>query len=619
MRLFIIFLFLSFAIPAKAQLGFCGGSKGDPIFQFDFSNSGASFQQYTTYNLVAQSPQDGSYTVSSNLDIQSDSWHNYFPQTTVSNGNAMIVNASYEAGLFFEIDIPNLCENTTYEFSAFLMNVYDRASNICENGGIPINVRFEIWDETNTELINSGDTGNIPSTTSPQWDLYGLTFQTEPGQEKVILKIYNNGEGGCGNDLAIDDIVFRSCGDLTIIESPDTETTAIGLCEENSPGNYTLTATPDNSVYQDHFYQWQSRLEGEEFADIPGATNRLYSASNITKTTYYRVKVAEDPVNLSNVYCSSASEEFSILFIESPTAPVSAGDVDWCDNLGAATLSVRATGEQQIAWYDAETGGNRIAEGTSFQSEREGTYYAEAFYKDYDCEVSQRTAVRLTINESPVVADEMLQICPEGTLILEAKLPNLAYNWSTGETTAQIVIDAPGIYSVEVITPESCSSTKTFEVRLVDDAQIAEVTSDDRSVRIMPQNEGEFEYSLDGINYQRSNIFQNIDGGIYTAFMRDLANCKIVNLEFPHIVIPKVITPNGDGYNDNFNLNGVDYFSASVIAIFDRYGTLITTGSGAGFKWDGSFNGQQLPEGEYWYRIRIAEFKEIKGHFSLLR
>ena len=80
-----------------------------------------------------------------------------------------------------------------------------------------------------------------------------------------------------------------------------------------------------------------------------------------------------------------------------------------------------------------------------------------------------------------------------------------------------------------------------------------------------------------------------------------------------------MITPNGDGYNDNFNLNGVDYFSASVIAIFDRYGTLITTGSGAGFKWDGSFNGQQLPEGEYWYRIRIAEFKEIKGHFSLLR
>ena len=619
MKLFITFLILVLAIPVRAQLGFCEGSKGDPIVQFDFSGSGASFQEYTTYDLVSNTPEDGYFTVSSDLGSQNFPWHNYFPQTTISNGNAMIVNASYTAGLFFEIEIPNLCENTTYEFSAFLMNVYDRTSNVCENGGIPINVRFEIWDETDTELINRGDTGDIPSTSSPKWEQYGLTFQTEPGQESVILKIYNNGEGGCGNDLAIDDIIFRSCGDLTIIESTDTETTEITLCEENAPGTYNLTATPDNAVYKDHFYQWQSRLEGEEFTDIPGATNRQYTASNINATTYYRVKVAEDPVNLYNSLCSSASDEFDILFIESPTAPVSAGDVDWCDNLGPATLVVSAIGEQKIAWYDAETAGNKLAEGTSFQSEIEGTYYAEAFYEDYDCEVSRRTAVTLRINKSPFVEDEILQICPEGTLILDVEIPNLTYNWSTGETTSEIVVDNPGIYSVEIITPESCSSTKTFEVQLVDDAEIAEVTSDDRSISIIPQHEGEFEYSLDGINFQQSNIFENIDGGIYTAFMRDLANCKIVTIEFPHIVLPKLVTPNGDGYNDNFNLNGVSYFSASVIAIFDRYGTLITTGRGEGFEWDGSFNGKQLPEGEYWYRIKIADFKEVKGHFSLLR
>ncbi|ORL46535.1 hypothetical protein IIF7_05807 [Zunongwangia atlantica 22II14-10F7] len=612
-----MFLILSFS--SFAQLGFCEGSKGDPIFQFDFSGSGQSFQQYTTYNLVSQSPQDGSYTVSSNLDIQSDSWHSYFPQTTASNGNAMIVNASYEAGLFFEIEIPDLCENTTYEFSAFLMNIYDRSSNVCGDGGIPINVRFEIWDETDTELINGGDTGDIASTTSPQWDQYGLTFQTEPGQETVILKIFNNGEGGCGNDLAIDDIIFRSCGDLTLIESPETETAEIGLCEENAPGTYTLTAIPDNAVYQDHFYQWQSKLEGEEFTDIPGATNQEYTASNITETTYYRVKVAEDQVNLSSALCSSASDEFIIRFIESPTSPVSAGDVDWCDNLGPATLMVNATGEQQIAWYDSEFGGNRVGEGTSFQTEIEGTYYAEAYYEDYDCEVSDRTAITLTISQAPVVEDEVLQICPDGTLILDAEIPNHTYIWSTGETSSQILIDRPGNYFVEIITPESCSSTKNFEVTIVDDAEIAEVNSDDRNIIIIPQNEGEFEYSLDGINFQQSNIFQNIDGGVYTAFMRDLVNCKVVSLEFPHIVVPKVITPNGDSYNDNFNLNGVEYFSGSVIAIFDRYGSLITTGSGEGFEWDGSFKGKQLPEGEYWYRIRIADFGEIKGHFSLLR
>ncbi|UAB83385.1 T9SS type B sorting domain-containing protein [Zunongwangia sp. SCSIO 43204] len=618
MKLSLTFIVLLISYSSFAQLGFCDGSKGDPIFQFDFSGSGQSFQQYTSYNLVSQSPEDGSYTVSSNLDIQSDTWHNYFPQTTESNGNAMIVNASYEAGLFFEIEIPDLCENTTYEFSAFLMNIYDRSSNVCENGGIPINVRFEIWDETDTELINGGDTGDIASTTSPQWDRYGLTFQTEEGQEKVILKIFNNGEGGCGNDLAIDDIIFRSCGDLTVIESMETETSEIGLCEENSPETYTLTATPDNAVYQDHFYQWQSRLEGEEFTDIPGATNQEYTTSNITETTYYRVKVAEDAVNLNSSLCSSASAEFTIRFLQSPTPPTGS-NLEWCDNLGPATLTANATGEQQIAWYDAEFGGNRIGEGTSFQTEIAGTYYAEAYYEDYDCEVSTRTAIILTINQAPVVEDEVLQICLDGTLILDAAMPNLNYNWSTGETTSQILIDSPGTYTVELITAELCSSTKTFEVSLVDDAEIAEVNSNDRSVSIIPENEGEFEYSLDGINFQPSNTFQNIEGGIYTAFMRDLANCKTVSMEFPHIVLPKLITPNGDGYNDTFHLNGVQYFPASVIAIFDRYGSLITTGNGEGFEWDGSYQGNQLPKGDYWYRIKIADFDEIKGHFSLMR
>ncbi|SFC05059.1 gliding motility-associated C-terminal domain-containing protein [Zunongwangia mangrovi] len=618
MKLSLTFIVLLISYSSFAQLGFCDGSKGDPIFQFDFSGSGQSFQQYTSYNLVSQSPEDGSYTVSSNLDIQSDTWHNFFPQTTESNGNAMIVNASYEAGLFFEIKIPDLCENTTYEFSAFLMNIYDRSSNVCGGGGIPINVRFEIWDETNTELINGGDTGDITSTTSPQWDRYGLTFQTEEGQEKVILKIFNNGEGGCGNDLAIDDIIFRSCGDLTVIESMETETSEIGLCEENSPGTYTLTATPDNAVYQDHFYQWQSRLEGEEFTDIPGATNQEYTTSNITETTYYRVKVAEDAVNLNSSLCSSASAEFTIRFLQSPTPPTGS-NLEWCDNLGPATLTANATGEQQIAWYDAEFGGNRIGEGTSFQTETAGIYYAEAYYEDYDCEVSTRTAITLTINQAPVVEDEVLQICLDGTLILDAAMPNLNYNWSTGETTPQISIDNPGTYTVELITAELCSSTKTFEVSLIDDAEIAEINSNERNVSIIPENEGEFEYSLDGINFQSSNTFQNIEGGIYTAFMRDLANCKTVSMEFPHIVLPKLITPNGDGYNDNFHLNGVEYFPASVIAIFDRYGSLITTGNGEGFEWDGSYQGNQLPKGDYWYRIKIADFDEIKGHFSLMR
>lgn len=85
------------------------------------------------------------------------------PSGTVSKSRTLIVNASYTSGLFYQKDISGLSENTTYEFSEFLENIYNRSSSVCENGGIPVNVRFEIWDESNSILLKEGSTGAIRS------------------------------------------------------------------------------------------------------------------------------------------------------------------------------------------------------------------------------------------------------------------------------------------------------------------------------------------------------------------------------------------------------------------------------------------------------------------------
>ena len=101
--------------------------------------------------------------------------------------------------------------------------------------------------------------------------------------------------------------------------------------------------------------------------------------------------------------------------------------------------------------------------------------------------------------------------------------------------------------------------------------------------------------------------------------MRDLSGCATVSEKFPHIVVQKFITPNGDGYNDNFRLDGVGYFPSSEIRIFDRYGKLLKIGKGEDFSWNGTFEGSALPSSDYWYHIYIEGFKTIKGHFSLMR
>ncbi|MCB7480096.1 T9SS type B sorting domain-containing protein [Christiangramia sediminis] len=619
-----LFFLLFLCLEGNAQLGFCTGSKGDPIFQEDFGSGNSSGNELgagvTSYRFVRQDPQDGEYTISADIGNTITSWHNYIPQTTISGGKALIVNADFNPGKFYEKKISGLCENTTYEFSAFLMNVYNKASNVCANDEIPNNVKFEIWDETNSFVLKSGDTGDIFATNSPIWEQYALTFQSEPGQEAVILKMYNNGEGGCGNDLAIDDIIFSSCGDLTEITTQEGNSVPIEICEENSPFTITIKASPDNSVYEEHYYQWQESSNSEDWQDITGANTQVYETGPINNTTYFRVKVAEDIINLSSNECSSASEAFKIKIIQKPLAPVSSGDINVCGNDDIPALQVNTDEGMLVNWYDAEIGGNLLAENTnSYIPETEGTYYAEAVNADYDCAGSLRTAVTLAINSVPEEEDEELQICPGSDLQISAGVSGFRYVWNTGETSEAIRVDTSGIFSVEIITDTGCSVTKTINIKPVDNAQISEVKSEGETVTIIPEYEGQFLYSLDGQNFQGSNVFRSLPGGVYTAYIKDLQECNLDFKEFPHIVIPAFISPNNDGINDRFELKGIEYFDSSEIQIFDRYGKLLKIDSGKDFIWNGQFEGVNLPADDYWYRIEISGFKDLTGHFSLMR
>ncbi|CAM4215557.1 T9SS type B sorting domain-containing protein [Gillisia limnaea] len=619
----LLFLLLN-SFQIFAQLGFCKGSKGDPIFHETFgagTSTGSPLSPGTTnYVFVSQDPQDGEYTISDEISLTIQGWHPFLPETVISNGRALIVNAGFSAGKFHQTTITGLCENTTYEFSAYLMNIYNRASMDCENGGIPINVKFEIWDETDTILLKQGNTGPINSTNSAEWEQYALTFQTQVGQESVILKMFNNGEGGCGNDLAIDDIIFRSCGDLTEIIAKDNPANPYRVCEENTPVSVVLKATPDFSVYTGHEYQWQVSDDNETWSDIAGETGENFSTPLLTSSTYYRVKVAEDAVNLNNNLCSSASEAFFIKIILTPEAPRSLGNISICSNEDPQTLRVEAKPDETVNWYDALEGGNLLAEGSlSFLPPEAGTFYAEAVKNEFSCTPGPRTPVSLEIFEVPNIVDEVLQLCPDAVLQLDAGVDVMQYLWNTGEITSTINTSIPGNFSVTITTQNGCSEVKNFEVNAVEEALIAGINSEENRVIINTINPGTFEYSLDGVNFQGSNIFEMVPGGIYTSYVRDLQQCFTATLEFPHIVVPRFITPNNDGYNDYFQLNGVSYFEASETRIFNRYGKLILAAKGETFKWDGTLNGRPLPADDYWYWIFIEGFEPIKGNFSLVR
>ncbi|HEU0135909.1 MAG TPA: T9SS type B sorting domain-containing protein [Flavobacterium sp.] len=613
---------------AYGQLGFCTGSTGIPIFFEDFG-SGFTFGPplpagVSTYNFVPYTPNDGDYTLYY-LTGPNSSWHNVPDHTpddvsNGTNGKSLIVNAGLTAGEFYRRTVSNLCVNTTFEFTAWLMNVFNASSGVCTGTGIPIDVKFEIWDATETTLLKSGSTGAIQGTSTPQWTQYGLTFTTLPGQTSVVLKMINNGVGGCGNDLAIDDIMFRSCGDLTTISSSVGAGTTFTTCDDNAPVNMTLSVAVASG--NPHVFQWQESNDNIIWSNIVGENSTTFTASNITTTKYYRVKVAQDAANLANNFCLTVTDPFSIIIIPKPLPPVSPGNQANCGDQSVRSITVAVPNGVSVDWFDAPTGGNLVAGNIlTFTPTAPGTWYAEAFVPNANCRSGTRTAISWTIHPQPVVTDEPdVAICEGGEAQLDAGLPNMTYDWQPdSQNTQSITVFAPGTYSVTVTNANNCSSVKTFTVVQKFAPEISSVSNSGSTVTINTTVSGDFEYSLDGINYQASNIFYGVGGGMITAYVREVHECGEDSEDYLLILMPLFITPNGDGANDHFSVPGFQFMGNSKIAVFDRYGKLLTIIHHGNPTWDGTINGYQLPASDYWYRATFDDGTEQKGHFSIIR
>jgi gliding motility-associated-like protein len=204
---------------------------------------------------------------------------------------------------------------------------------------------------------------------------------------------------------------------------------------------------------------------------------------------------------------------------------------------------------------------------------------------------------------------------------------NYTYLWSTDETTQEIEVNQIGTYSVTVTYQNGCSSVREITVSpsniaTFENIEVVDVSTNN-TITIIISGEGDYEYALNNINgpYQDSNFFENVSAGLHTLFVRDKNNCGIVNKIVSVIGFPKFFTPNGDGYNDTWQVYGVNVASQfeSVIYIFDRYGKLLKQLSPQSLGWDGAFNGEDLPSNDYWFYVKLQDGRIFKSHFTLKR
>jgi gliding motility-associated-like protein len=145
------------------------------------------------------------------------------------------------------------------------------------------------------------------------------------------------------------------------------------------------------------------------------------------------------------------------------------------------------------------------------------------------------------------------------------------------------------------------------------------------TVKAIPSigNGSNFLYALDGGSPQTSPIFKDVDPGNHEISVVDANGCgETIPIPIHLINSPKFFTPNGDGYNDSWNIAGFPTPNNTTVMIFDRYGKLLKQISVNGNGWDGNYNGNPLPADDYWFSISYSEngtTKEFRSHFSLKR
>ncbi|MDX1408444.1 MAG: gliding motility-associated C-terminal domain-containing protein, partial [Saprospiraceae bacterium] len=212
---------------------------------------------------------------------------------------------------------------------------------------------------------------------------------------------------------------------------------------------------------------------------------------------------------------------------------------------------------------------------------------------------------------------------------------NLSYSWSNGETTQSLVGLCAGSYTVTVTDEIGQTAVATAEVTeppalalSVEVMDALEPGSSDGSATAVVSG-GVPPYSYQWHNGSNSASIQAQPPGSIVVFVTDDNNCEVMQQAsigirgIPCYSAISVITPNGDGKNDQFVVQCV-FDLPNRLMIFNRYGGLEFEMDNYDNSWEGTDNdGEVLSDGGYHWVLEVflnnGDTRVYRGTVALVR
>jgi gliding motility-associated-like protein len=637
-----LLVFLMLLAFSKLHSQLCNGSLGDPIINITFgsgSNPGQALTTTTNLQYVPYDcPNDGSYTVRNNTSsCFGNTWYTLkSDHTGNTDGYFMLINASLQKSEFYIDTVKGLCPNTTYEYAAWLMNVIQTFA--CEGNSINPNLTFNI-EKTDGSVLKTYSTGDITASSGPVWRQYGFFFKTSDASD-VVVRIFNNSTGGCGNDLAIDDITFRACGAKLSPFIVGVEGNVKELCEGDN-ADITLSAEISEG-YNNPSFQWQQSTDnGSTYTDIPAAKSATW-VKNITASTpvgnyLYRLMVAEG-TNINLPSCRVASSALTIHVNSIPDAGIESNS-PVCEG---SPVILSASGGSEYVWtgvnaYSASGAAVTINNAKLTDS---GKYYV-TITSAGRCRQTDSTVVNVIPGTVAATGFDSKTICQGNSVSLHSS-GGTSYLWSPAadlsSSVAADVVAKPAdttLYKVVVQNQNGCKDSATILIN-VSAAPQADAGPDKdilegESIQLSATADGaDVSYSWSPARYiNDAHTLQptvNPTNDV-TYFLKVSSNngCGIsddsVRIHvFKKVTIPNAFSPNGDGVNDTWNIKALNTYNDYDLSVYNRYGQTVFTTKNYSKLWDGSYNGKPLPIGTYYYLIDLKQgLPKLKGYVVILR
>ena len=619
----------------------CGGTpvgcavNGTLIFKEDFGGNNPNDPDRSTIPLPSGTttyifqpsgiPTDGGYSImkQSSAAWYSPTWNSYTDHTYPSDttrGYFMLITADNNPGMFYTLQINDLCGNSDLYFSAWIGNLMNRGAPF-----IDPNLHFVLQDALTLEILAEYLCGNIPHSVGPVWKQYG--FKCKTVSSSVILSIYNNAPGGNGNDFVLDDIEVHLCSPPVTITVPSSSDTAVCLGSSVTlSGTYTDDGTFGNTLT----YRWEYSLTGDISNPAAWTTkttstgtsplNATYSIPFVSAsdTGYYRLLVGS-AASINQPNCRAASKPVRIDASASLLIPIydttcpniayskhgfnipaseldTSGTVEFRDTIPNPTgcdsvivLYLNVVDEITLA-IDAV-----ICEGDTFQEDgfnasASGTY-TQNLQNRFGCDSIVILNLIVALKDTVPIFDT---ICD-------------------GETYSQsgFNVSKSGIYTQNLQNRFGCDSLVELNLTVKPTPDIEIIALSDN---FCDKDFVEIQILTNGDSFLWStgsseNPITATKSGLYsaTAFINDCEKTAEYTVEeCPcELWLPNVFTPNNDGVNDSFFPVVRSNLASFSMHIYDRWGQIIYK-TDSHTPWDGTNNGRFAAAGVYFCVISYS-------------